>query len=260
MTSAATPIVPGRRSLGERIARALVPAGLRAHAWNLVVRWDHPLITQAYLAVHPEFRSVRLTRATALVIDGHSRCANTYAVCAFEQANPGLRLTHHLHNPRVFRRAVRLGVPALVLVRRPEDVVASMLAFEPALSAGDILRTYRDFYTPLLPILDELVVADFDEVVRDFGAVVRQLNARFGTAFRQYVKSADAEAAVMAAVETFGAAHYAARDFENRVSRPSKLRTAPRSVDSWDDEDWAALAHADQLYREVLARRFRAAV
>lgn len=244
-----------RRGVGERLARTVLPRLLRGLAWSAVVRWDRPLVTRAYLAVHPEFRSIRLTRATSLVIDGHSRCANTYAVCAFEQDNRGARVTHHLHNPRVIRRALRLGVPTLLLIRRPEDVVASMLAFEPTMTVGEILQTYVDFYTPLLPVLDRLVVADFDEVIADFGAVVRQVNSRFGTAFAPYVKSEEAEAAVFAAVERFGAVHYAATDFENRVSRPSSLRHPRRSADEWTDEDWAGLTQAGSLYEEVLHRR-----
>lgn len=244
-----------RRGAGERLARVLVPRRLRQRAWGLVVRQDRPWLTQAYLAVHPEVRSLRLTRRTALVIDGHSRCANTYAACAFDHANPGTRLTHHLHNPRVFVRAARLGVPALLLIRRPEDVVASMLQFQPGTTVEEVLASYLDFYTRVLPVLDEVVVADFDEVVADFGAVVRRVNDRFGTRFEPYRKTAESEHDVFAAVERFGMQHYAAEDFENRVSRPSagrsRFRSSPRE---WSAGQRALLADAERLRGEVLAR------
>ena len=255
MTGSTPQLVRTAHACGEGLARVLVPRSVRNQAWTLIVRWDRPLLTRAYLAMHPEARSLRLTRRTALVIDGHSRCANTYAVCAFDQVNPGGRLSHHLHNPEVFLRAVRIGVPALLLIRRPEDVVASMLQFQPGTTVEEVLESYLDFYTRVLPVIDEVVVADFDEVIADFGAVVRRVNDRFGTRFAAYRKTPESEQEVFAAVERFGLAHYAAEDFENRVSRPSAgrrlSRTSPRE---WSAEQRALLAEAERLHREVLSR------
>jgi hypothetical protein len=255
ITASAPQLVQTRRGVGERLARFLVPRRVRDRAWSFVVRRNHPWLTQAYLALHPEVRSLRLTRRTALVIDGHSRCANTYAACAFEQANPGTRLTHHLHNPWVFRRAARIGVPALLLIRRPADVVASMVQFEPGTTVEDVLESFLDFYRRVLPVVDDLVVAEFDDVVADFGRVIPRVNDRFGTSFAPYDRTADSERDVFAAVEAFGLVHYAADDFENRVSRPSAgrrlSRTTPRA---WSPEQRALLAEAERLHREVLAR------
>jgi hypothetical protein len=106
-----------------------------------------------------------LTRATALVIDGHSRCANTYAVYAFEQANGStVRLTHHLHSAWVFERARLLGTPALLLIRKPADAVASMVRFKPGAPGVSVIEGYTRFYSRLLAIPDSVVVAHFDEV------------------------------------------------------------------------------------------------
>jgi transposase InsO family protein len=135
-----------RRRFAERVARLMVPGSLRAWAWDVVVRSDRPLVTRAYLALHPEFRWIRLTRATALVIDGHSRCANTYAVYAFEQANGStVRLTHHLHSAWVFERARLLGTPALLLIRKPADAVASMVRVKPGAPGVSVIEGYTRF-------------------------------------------------------------------------------------------------------------------
>lgn len=51
----------------------------------------------------------------------------------------------------------------------------------------DALVAYSRFCSCLLPYLPSFVVADFDQVTRDFGAVTRRLNERFGTSFAEFV-------------------------------------------------------------------------
>jgi hypothetical protein len=124
---------------------------------------------------------------TELVIDGYTRCASTFAVYAFQlsQDRP-VRLAHHLHAPAQLVAAARRGVPALVLIREPRGAILSQLAREPDVALPDALVAYRRFYHRLLPYMDSLVVADFEEITRDFGAVVRRVNGRFGTSFQEF--------------------------------------------------------------------------
>ena len=80
-----------------------------------------------------------------------------------------------------FRRAVRLGLPTVVLIRRPADAVSSYLVRRPTLTPDDALLEYLDFYRTAWPARDGFVVAPFDLVVSDFGAVIDRVNKRFGT-------------------------------------------------------------------------------
>lgn len=124
---------------------------------------------------------------TELVIESFPRCASSFAVVAFRIAQDRpVEIAHHTHAPAQVLAAVRRGVPALVLVRRPEDAVLSLLVHSPHLTAGSALRGFVRFYEPLLPHRPGFVVAHFDEVVNDFGSVVDRVNERFGTSFTRF--------------------------------------------------------------------------
>jgi hypothetical protein len=121
---------------------------------------------------------------TELVIDGYTRCASTFAVYAFQIAQPRpVRLAHHLHAPAQLIAAARAAIPALALIREPKGAILSQLVREPRVALPDALVAYARYYERLMPHTPYLLGADFDEVTRDFGAVVRRLNLRFGTTF-----------------------------------------------------------------------------
>lgn len=121
---------------------------------------------------------------TELVIDGYTRCASTFAVYAFQLAQPRpVRIAHHLHAPAQLIAAAKAGIPALALIREPQGAILSQLIREPQVALPDALVAYARFYERLMQYRARLVVADFDEVTLDFGKVVRRLNARFGTTF-----------------------------------------------------------------------------
>jgi hypothetical protein len=124
---------------------------------------------------------------TELIIDGYTRCASTFAVYAFQMAQPrSVRLAHHLHAPAQLIAAARAGLPALVLIREPEGAVLSQIVREPGVSPGDGLWSYARFYETLIPFRSSFTVADFDEVTSDFGGVTRRLNHRFGTSYVEF--------------------------------------------------------------------------
>jgi hypothetical protein len=142
-----------------------------------------PFARHKYPGPSPEV----IGRQTELVIDGYTRCATTYAVYALQVAQPfPVRLAHHLHAPAQLIEAARTGVPALVLIREPKEAILSQLIREPGVALPDALVSYARFYACLLPYREHFVVGDFTEVTGDFGAVVRRLNARFGTSFAEF--------------------------------------------------------------------------
>jgi hypothetical protein len=125
--------------------------------------------------------------ATELVIDGYTRSASTFAVYAFQLAQPRpVRLAHHLHAPAQLIAAAHAGIPALLLLRHPQQAVLSQLVREPGVALPDALSGYLRFHSCLLRYRDAYVVGDFTEVTTDFGSVVRRLNARFGTSFAEF--------------------------------------------------------------------------
>ena len=144
----------------------------------------YPSLFYRFYGARPRNRGLSVLPGTQLVIEGFPRSANTFAVAAFSHVQPGeVKLAHHLHVPAQVIRAVRLGVPAVVLIREPREAVASMLVFDPALSPRLLLRTHIRFYETLLPYREGYVAATFEDATRHLDRVVTALNARFHTEF-----------------------------------------------------------------------------
>lgn len=143
-----------------------------------------PFARRKYPGPSPEV----ISSETELVIDGYTRSATTFAVYAFQLAqDQPVRIAHHLHAPAQLIAAAKREVPTLALIREPEGAILSQLVREPHVDLRDALAAYARFYSCLLPFRPNFVVGEFDEVTRDFGAVIRQLNERFGTSFAEFV-------------------------------------------------------------------------
>jgi hypothetical protein len=130
-----------------------------------------------------------LGESTDILIESFPRCASSFAVAAFRLAQqPGqVRVAYQTHTPGHAIAAVRRGVPAIVLIREPGDVVVSNLFRHPERGVNGLLRGFLRFYEPLLPYRDGLVVATFEEVVEGhLGSVIRRVNDRFGTSFVEF--------------------------------------------------------------------------
>jgi hypothetical protein len=145
-----------------------------------------PFARRKYPGPSPEV----ISSQTQFVIDGYTRSASTFAVYALQlaQTTP-IRLAHHLHAPAQLIEAARNKVPALVVIREPQGAILSQLIREPDVALRDAIVAYARFYECLLPYADHFVVADFEEVTKDFGAVTRRVNERFGTEFAEFEPS-----------------------------------------------------------------------
>jgi hypothetical protein len=188
---------------------------------------------------------------TELVIDGYTRCANTFAVYALQLSQPRpVRLAHHLHAPAQLIQAARDGVPTLVLIREPEGAILSQVVREPDVTLPDALTAYARFYACLLPYRASFVVGDFEEVTIDFGSVVRRVNARFGTSFAEF---AHTEAGVRECLELMrrrGTMSRTLLGFESGVVTLAELRrerAGPPRPPAWLDAEEAWVPSAARV-------------
>ena len=177
------------------------------------------------MLLRPAKRQTLAGRRTAIVIEGFLRSGNTYSVAAFQVANgTGPIVAHHLHGGAHVRRAVRLRLPTVVLIRRPTDAVSSYLVRRPTLTPDDALLEYLDFYRTAWPARDGFVVAPFELVVSDFGAVIDRVNERFGTSFVRFESDRASELAAVALVEEMNRRECDGEVVESHVGRPSAER------------------------------------
>lgn len=144
---------------------------------------------------------VALDAETVLVVEGFPRSGNSFAVAAIATAQPEpIRIAHHLHAPAHAIEACNRGIACLLVVRDPAEAVVELVVTKPRLTVAQALRGYRRFHAPLLPLSNGMVVATYEQVSSDMGAVVTRVNERFGTAFDS---SGAAVGAVSHAIEEY---------------------------------------------------------
>lgn len=194
---------------------------------------------------------------SALVIDGFLRSGNTFSVAAFAVSNGHeLHVGRHLHGAPHVLRAVRLGLPTIVLIRQPADAVMSYLVRRPSLTPDDALLEYLDFYRTAWRARDGFVVGLFDQVVTDFGSVLETVNQRYGTSFRPYVSTDENQAAAFHLVEEMNRLECRGEIVETHVGRPSAQRDRRKQEVKTElkrPKTLALLRRAEALYAQYAA-------
>jgi hypothetical protein len=214
-----------RRSAARLRRRARSFLGQYPSVYLPFARWKRRryLRTALEQGIVPEAKAP-VDRDTDAVIEGFPRSANTFAATAFALAQPNsVRVARHLHVPSQVIFAAKRGIPTMVLIRPPEDAVASLIVRAPILTPKEGLKEYVRFYRRILPHRRRFVVATFDEVSTDFGQSIRRLNERFGTSFWEFDHTSEAVARCFKIMEE----HERDRSgdvLERRVARPSKQR------------------------------------
>lgn len=215
--------MPGYRVRSAEGGTLENPLRTLSHEAKLVVS-RHPRV--AIPLARRRGHGVVVDRTSVILIEGYPRSANSFAVAAFDYAQGGHpRIAHHLHASAHVMEAVRLGVPAIVLVRDPDDAVLELVIARPHVTIPQALRMYAGFYEPLLRHRDGFAVGPFPEVTTDFGAVILRVNQRFGTAFQEFLHTAENQQVVFDAMDAYWRSRVGeSEELERRVGRPSEER------------------------------------
>jgi hypothetical protein len=185
----------------------------------------HPLLFYNFYRLKPSYRDLLVDRRTQIVIEGFPRSGNTFAVVAFRQAQPqSVRVAHHLHMPAQVIRAAKWGIPTLLLARKPTDTTLSWVIREPRLPIRQALKHYVSYYEKAAEYQDALVVGFFEEVTRDYGAVLERVNAKFGTGFSTFVHSEENVKSVFEHIDEVHRARRGGRLDEKVITHPSAIK------------------------------------
>lgn len=207
---------------------------------------DDPVWLPVVLRATPTGTVRRLRDETEIVIEGFPRSGNTFAMFALKhaerQAGREVVVSSHVHTPSAVKAAVALHYPTMLVIRPPLDAVVSLLIAAPHVPFAAAINEWHHHHRELIPYRDGFVVATFEEVTSDFGAVTQAVNERFGTSFACYQPTPANDEAVFAAIEHNHAVLHGGT--ENVVPRPSALRAAEKQ---WLLEQLAAPALADAI-------------
>ena len=183
----------------------------------------HPFYN--FYRLRPSYRDLLVDRRTQIVIEGFPRSGNTFAVVAFQQAQrESVRVAHHLHMPAQVIRAAKWGIPTLLLARKPTDAALSWVTREPGVPIRQSLKHYVSFYEKAAEYRDALVLGFFEEVTRDYGAVLERVNVKFGTGFSSFVHSEDNVKCVFDRIEEVHCAMHGGRLDEKVIAQPSAIK------------------------------------
>ena len=144
---------------------------------------------------------------TEITIEGYPRSGNSFAQAAFcEAQGRTCRIATHVHSYAQIFRSVQLAKPTMVLLRRPEEACLSLVALGAEQGNKDLetdggrataARYFaRTLYEKVLEVRDQVIIAEFSQVISDFGEVIRRVNQRYGTHFRLYRNSDENDAGV----------------------------------------------------------------
>jgi len=144
--------------------------------------------------LHTRFKPAKKLRYASkefdIVIDGYPRSANSYAYACFcVSQKKACKVGHHIHVPAQIIRGSRLHLPTILLIRDPEKAIPSLQLFYPDISMANAIRGYISFYSTILEGNYKFVLAEFNEVISDFGEIIKRVNQLYGTYFTPYIKN-----------------------------------------------------------------------
>jgi hypothetical protein len=192
-----------------------------------------------------------------IVIDGFPRSANTFSSRAFLFANPDVAASHHMHAPANILLGVRHRLPTVLLIRSPVDAVLSEVIREPRKRLRRALLEWNSFYGLTLPVLDQVVVADFKTVTTEYSIIIEEVNRRFGTSFVPYRNDPEADEEVFASIDAGARSRgKTGSRLETQVPRPSKERSGRKTALQAElarPELRPLVERAESLYADYLA-------
>jgi len=212
---------------------------------------NHPIILfQFYRVISPNnFNNACVVRnGVEIVIEGFPRSANSFAVIAFNLAQ-GRKVpcAHHLHVEAQILKGIQLGIPVIVLIRHPADAISSLLIRDGG-SAKEHARRYIKFYSNALLVREYVVFAEFHQVTKNFGEVIRKVNDKFSKDYKIFKNSKENIDAVFQRLDEInqcindGKLTHLARPVEHRNDKPTSI-----------DMDDPYLIEAVSLYEKIIA-------
>ena len=120
-----------------------------------------------------------VNKNTQLVLEGFPRCANTFSYVILKDVHPNLNIAHHLHLPVQIIIGVKRKIPVVVLIRDPKDAILSLLLRNSSIILDDAIKSYVSFYKIALRFRDDIIEADFNDVIVDFNIIIKKINLKY---------------------------------------------------------------------------------
>lgn len=135
-----------------------------------------------YIFAPKTHKNLLVNKNTDLVIEGFPRSANTFAVVAFVKSQKKFfSIAHHLHAESQILEGVRKEIPVIVLIREPSAAIRSLAVRHPLININYALNRYLKFYSIVNKVKDKVLIADFKDVITNYGNIIERINYKFNT-------------------------------------------------------------------------------
>ncbi len=227
-----------------------MPFSLKFFLFDHIFRY--PMLCKIWYGTQKRYQQLIVSDAKELVLEGYPRCANSFAVVAFErvQQKP-VAIAHHLHSESQLIMGSEFGLPILVLIRDPADAATSLVTRHPEIGIGQALRRYLKFYQTVEHLSSYLLVADFRQIVTNYASVIYQVNKRFRTNFNLYHNSPEEDAKIFADLDRINLID--SMGDEKMVARPTKKKTQLLNTRRGEVLTHPLFAQAKTLYARIIS-------
>ncbi len=219
---------------------------------------DTPLLSELYVRGRGPLRQRRIQPTTRIVIEAFPSSGNTYCRQAFLLSNPGLApddICSHTHSPRIVIRAVKAGLPCIVVARDPRDAVSSTVQRFAGIHLDAAFEYYAHYYRRLIPLKDKFVVAPFTLVVSDFSSIIQQVNDKYGVTFATETGAGVSNDMVLEDIERRTRNRHNGNIPEATISRPSSSRKRSEEyLRDITDKERLAMEGALDAYRNFISQ------
>ena len=131
-----------------------------------------------------KFIKFKLKKNMDFLIDGFPRSGNTYAYFAFlHMQKKKYKIIHHFHHEYGILYAILTNIPNMILIRKPDDAVKSLLIRNKNLDHDDAFLMYYIYYKIVYNYRQSLLIIKFESIINNFNYCVNQVNLRFKTNF-----------------------------------------------------------------------------
>ena len=131
-----------------------------------------------------KYPDATVCKETDISIEGYMRSGNTFSYYAFKNLNPKLKIANRRHSNVQIKYSLRNGIPVILLIRDPLDVITSnYIFFDQKVPFEKIAKSWINFYEPLLIHKNDLVVSDFYKTINEFDYLVLNVNKFYKTNF-----------------------------------------------------------------------------
>jgi len=162
-----------------------------------------------------------------ICIEGYPRSGNTYFVSTFLGWNRGLTGSHHTHLAGSAKYVLKRDIPTVILIRRPEDAVSSVLVWDGLLSTTIALASYIHFYQTLWKYREKFLVLLFEYVTKRPDICVQNINQRFNRRFSSMAFSTELDEEIRARLEKADL-HYNREGVNASLPNPDKSQLKKR--------------------------------